>query len=264
MTLDTKKILLVDNDPLTIQGIRPCLESNACVIEPAADGLEALEKIRKDRPDLIVYDVLAPKMSGLQFLEALKAAQGGRRIPIILLSSRPSMEQFFQWMDIDCFLAKPLKEEDLLAKISKSLGRPMHLTATVPAGHSGSGGASIASTAKRAIVVGVEEFILRKLVSYLESSGFDVEIAMDEEQTMGMISKFRANMVFVQYWEDLNRLNAGHLGTQLVKRQQPFIVYSATGLVPDAMKYFSRSQVLAYTDSSDLIRKAEAFLLTTK
>ena len=81
-----KKILVIDDDPTLVKVVQPFLESHGFLVDVAADGEEGIEKIRADRPDLIILDVQMPRMNGYTFIFELKKLNGTRTIPIIVLT----------------------------------------------------------------------------------------------------------------------------------------------------------------------------------
>ncbi len=271
MSAAAKKILIVDDEKGIVEGIQSLLEAYEWQTSTASNGLEALEKIRTERPDLIILDVLMPQMSGLQFVNAIKETAGDlKRIPIILISARPSMEQFFGSTDIECFLSKPFKEEELVAKITKSLARH------IPSGENTPPKETLAEAplslaegkGKKVVVIGVEEFAVRKLKGWLESNQYEVELAMTEKEAVRLAEKFSPRMVLAQFWEDDAVLDTPRIYQELYARRPagsriPFTAFCRSPLVVDAQKHFPRQQILSYADTSELIQKISALLKTT-
>jgi CheY-like chemotaxis protein len=97
------------------------LVSEGYQVHEAADGEEGLRKAKEVSPDLIVSDVLMPKMDGHQFLKRLRESEFGRDIPFIILTARRKMQDFFETMEIDDFLAKPFESRELLIRIRRVL-----------------------------------------------------------------------------------------------------------------------------------------------
>jgi threonine synthase len=82
-------VLIVDDDPDAVRLIRRILQSRGTFYVEAVDrGDEALERIRRDPPDVILLDLMMPGMDGFAVLEALKADERLRRIPVLVITAR--------------------------------------------------------------------------------------------------------------------------------------------------------------------------------
>jgi DNA-binding response OmpR family regulator len=84
-----KRILIVDDEPGVIEYLELILTKEGFQIETAADGQEALQKILKSRPDLIVLDLKLPKIQGLELLRILQANNAGH-VPVFIITGRMS------------------------------------------------------------------------------------------------------------------------------------------------------------------------------
>jgi len=126
------KILLVDDDPDIIRATSKILQTRYDVT-PAANGLECLECIRRDKPDLIILDMLMPKMDGFAVCRNLKENVKYTRysdIPILIVTSvredasrrRYELETGLD-LDVDDYVEKPIKPIELLHRVEKILQR---------------------------------------------------------------------------------------------------------------------------------------------
>lgn len=82
-----KVVLLVDDDPLIIRMYQRKLTSDGFTVLIATNGEEALAQILKVKPDLILLDVMMPKMNGVETLKALKSQDAMKAIPVIILTN---------------------------------------------------------------------------------------------------------------------------------------------------------------------------------
>lgn len=82
-----KLILVVDDDPDLVEAVSLKLESQQYRVNKAYDGVEAMEQIRKERPDLILLDVMMPRKNGYQLCEELKKSDEYKDIIILLLTA---------------------------------------------------------------------------------------------------------------------------------------------------------------------------------
>lgn len=121
---EVKKILLVDsrkdfrdlwNGVLTAEGYQVSL---------ARDGEEGVKKADEVVPDLIISDVLMPKMSGNDFYKEVRKRYYGKDIPFLVISERPKMKDYFDAIGVTDFIQEPVIKEVLLSKIQHALADP--------------------------------------------------------------------------------------------------------------------------------------------
>ena len=115
-------LLLVEDHPEMRSFICQQVAEDYRVLE-AADGVEALEVLKKHRIDLILSDVMMPRMDGFQLLSALRSDPVTETIPVIMLTARAAREDRLHALTIgvDDYLTKPFDEEELMARIRYSL-----------------------------------------------------------------------------------------------------------------------------------------------
>ena len=114
-----KKILVADDEPEIIDIVKKMLEKKYKVIG-AYDGEECLKKAKKEKPDLILLDILMPKMDGWETLEKLKKDEELKKIPVSMLTALPLTPEdtYDKPIDkIENYIVKPFTKETLLRKI---------------------------------------------------------------------------------------------------------------------------------------------------
>ena len=120
------KILVVDDDEDIRETLKYRLESNGYQIITACDGIEALEYAHLEHPDLILLDIILPKIDGYQICRALKEStrEEFNRIPIIMITARARLidEEIQAASGAADYIVKPFNANDLLAKIGRLLG----------------------------------------------------------------------------------------------------------------------------------------------
>jgi DNA-binding response OmpR family regulator len=122
--MDTKqKILLVDDEFAIIDNLAPFLERSGFIVITAQNGIEALQRINKDKPDLLVMDVLMPKMDGREALRQLRKSNNW--IPILLLTQVGESSERAMALEegADDYLNKPFDPHELVARIHAILRR---------------------------------------------------------------------------------------------------------------------------------------------
>jgi CheY-like chemotaxis protein len=124
----TSTILVVDDNAANVELVLAYLESLNSTIHTAADGVEALAKVAKVNPDLILLDIMMPKMSGFEVCRRLKADPKTRDIPIIMVTALNELGDIERGVEsgTDDFLSKPINKLELLTRV-KSLLRVRHL-----------------------------------------------------------------------------------------------------------------------------------------
>jgi signal transduction histidine kinase len=116
------RILVVDDNPHLREYLSDLLRSQYHVTI-AGDGLEALEAIRVETPDIVLSDVMMPRMTGIELVAALRQDPDTVNLPVILLSARAGGEAAFEGLDAgsDDYLTKPFTKEELFARVASHL-----------------------------------------------------------------------------------------------------------------------------------------------
>jgi CheY-like chemotaxis protein len=120
----TRKILLVDDSATVLMMERMILATERFEIVTAANGEEAHERARAEQPDLILMDIVMPKLNGIQACRALKQDPKTKHIPVILVSTRGELESLEAGYLSGCndYVTKPVCSAELLGKIRNLLG----------------------------------------------------------------------------------------------------------------------------------------------
>jgi DNA-binding response OmpR family regulator len=116
------KVLVVDDDPVIVRLLRVNFEMEGYEVATAADGVEGMAAVRAERPDVIVSDIMMPKLDGLGFAAALKSDPVLARIPIVLLSAKAQNADIDAGLDIaDDYVTKPFDPLELLDRVAALL-----------------------------------------------------------------------------------------------------------------------------------------------
>ncbi len=116
-----KKILVVDDEDNIVTILEARLMANGYEVVTAADGQEGLNKARSEKPDLIILDIMLPKLDGYKVCRMLKFDDQYKHIPIILFSARTqdSDQEVGKQQGADAYVTKPFQPEALLNKIKE-------------------------------------------------------------------------------------------------------------------------------------------------
>src|SRR3989440_9444598 len=110
-----RKILAVDDERSIIRLIQVTLEKHGHQVVTAFDGKEALERVAREQPDMIVLDVMMPYLDGFEVLHELKKDPDTRDIPVIMLTAKAQDADVFNGYKrgADCYLTKPFNPNEL-------------------------------------------------------------------------------------------------------------------------------------------------------
>ena len=122
------KILVVDDDPDFVEITRTILLKEGYEVVTAANGNQALAKVRADKPDLILLDIMMTTiLDGVNVSQKLREAPELRQIPLILVSSIANTEyaELFptdEYLHVDRWLSKPIQPDELLSVVARFVG----------------------------------------------------------------------------------------------------------------------------------------------
>ncbi|MFQ6101303.1 MAG: response regulator transcription factor [Anaerolineae bacterium] len=120
-----QRILVVEDHGPLLMAVQEILEVEGYTVLTATDGAEALQVMEESRPDLIVTDILMPRMDGYAFCEAIRAQPEWEPIPLIFLTAKAEMEDVLKGKDlgVESYITKPFEPEELLAAVRSVLER---------------------------------------------------------------------------------------------------------------------------------------------
>ena len=116
------KILVVDDSPNLLRGLRDSLAQEGYPVVTASDGREALRLVYAEQPDLIVLDVMMPEIDGWQVCQRVREMSD---VPIIMLTAKAERKDIVKGLDLgaDDYLVKPFDVQELLARVRAALRR---------------------------------------------------------------------------------------------------------------------------------------------
>jgi putative two-component system response regulator len=116
-------VLVVDDHPLNLELIEGCLADVDCRVITATDGIEALELVKKDRPDLVLLDVMMPRMDGYEVCQRLKDSPEGKLLPVVMVTALGQIADRVRGLEVgaDDFIVKPIERVELVARVRSLL-----------------------------------------------------------------------------------------------------------------------------------------------
>jgi len=117
--LSTATLLLVDDNEQNLELMQAFLEELPCKILTASDGLEAMEKIDYHAPDLLILDVMMPRMSGFEVCQKVKSQPSTRDIVIIMVTALNEVSDYERAVDCGTndFITKPVNKLELVTRV---------------------------------------------------------------------------------------------------------------------------------------------------
>ncbi|MFA4980873.1 MAG: response regulator [Candidatus Omnitrophota bacterium] len=168
-----KRILIIDDEPDMAEVMEMRFASKGYEISVASHGVEGLESMQRQRPDLILLDIMMPVMDGFEFFKTVRNGSAGLEIPIVVVSARAGMKATFEAIGAADFIEKPFDLDMLLSKVS------FHLES-------------------RAVILAQVPFVVTKIKAALKDCGYEVDEVADEG-TVIMKSADMRRKIFVAH-----------------------------------------------------------------
>ncbi|MES0342846.1 MAG: response regulator [Anaerolineales bacterium] len=173
-------VLIVDDDPDIREGIVAVLETNDYRLVTASNGIECMEHIRDETPDLLILDMLMPRMDGFAVIRELRSDPDLAGIPIIILTTVIEDAAYRRYeletgvaMDVSNYIEKPAPPDELLRRVSAIVDQPTILVADD------------------------DPDIIEAISIVLESRPYNVATARDGEQCLEMIRKRNPDLLLL-------------------------------------------------------------------
>jgi PleD family two-component response regulator len=115
----TGKILVVDDEEFILSLLRNGLTENGFEVVTADNGFEAILAVEEEKPDIVITDIMMPRLTGLEFLKAIKNNNLTRNIPVILISALDQADMVHEGMSMGAvdFITKPFKINEIVGKL---------------------------------------------------------------------------------------------------------------------------------------------------
>ncbi|MBF0464915.1 MAG: response regulator [Nitrospirae bacterium] len=171
-----KNILVVDDQAHIRSLLKYELEAAGYNVREAADGIEAVNDARENRPDLIILDIMMPVMNGIDAAAVLKSNPATGDIPIIVLSILEDENKGYR-VGVDRYLKKPINVPALLSEVQSLLLRN--------------------KSSKKVLIIDENESAIKSLSRMLEARGYTVIGAHDMSECLGLALSVRPNLIII-------------------------------------------------------------------
>jgi DNA-binding response OmpR family regulator len=123
MTNETQSILIVEDDPALLRGLKDNFETAGYLVRTASDGRKGLDALLKERPDLLLLDLMLPKVNGYEICQTARSRQ--LDMPIIMLTAKGQEDDVVRGLELgaDDYVTKPFSIRELLARVKAFLRR---------------------------------------------------------------------------------------------------------------------------------------------
>jgi len=234
---ERKRILLVDDDTSLLVTLGDFLEFEGYDVTTAESGEQALTKLPGMDPDLIILDMSMPGMGGVGFLKEISGADGKPEHPVLVLTARANMAEFFADMDVDGFVAKPCDPSDLLMEVSRIvfLRSGEKLDGKLP------------RTAKRKVLIAEDEGGGReRIAAAFKAEGYVVSTVSSGPEVLEKAIVERPDAIVLKLI--LSNMNgdavAGMLREMPNTKHIPVVLYDTTNSIVDTGKYTRPGSVI--------------------
>lgn len=126
------RILVVDDEPMVRDTLGQVLADEGYVVDVAADGADALDRVHAARPDAILLDLMMPGMNGRQFLSALRNEESFAEVPVLIMTAVHGLEINLTAIGASEVVEKPFQIDDLLNKIALAVYRSRDANSSAP------------------------------------------------------------------------------------------------------------------------------------
>jgi CheY-like chemotaxis protein len=235
-----RKILLIDDDTSLLVTLSDFLRFEGYDVTTAESGELGLKRLKTVAPDLIILDMSMPGMGGIGFLKEISTPEGKPRYPVLVLTARANMAEFFANVEVDGFVAKPCDPGDLLMEV----GRIIFL-------RSGSGEESDAAgvRARRKVLLAEDEDLIQACLSdAFAEAGYLVETVASGPEAIEKAVIQRPDAIVAKLI--LPNMNGDAVAAMLQQmpntKDIPVVVYDAAGSESDVARVGGRKGVARF------------------
>lgn len=238
-----KRILIVDDEQSILEMTALILGKRGYDVVTAANGLLALAEVKRQRPDLILADVIMPEMDGYTFYKELKKDIATADIPVLVITARGKMEDTFKVMGVDGFIAKPILPEELYAEI-EHVFRIVETRKEIVFG-------TREQLNKKIIIITNNETPLNNMKFQAERAGYVVATALSGAEAVTKIVKFLPDIIFVDIMlEDMSAGELIHIFRRLTQFEEKPIIAFCYYRTEDLANIQNRKKILWIDDAS--------------
>jgi len=216
-------VLLVDDEKHVLHAMADLLTAEGFDVLKTASAEEALRVLDDVKPDVIVLDISMPGMGGMGFLREIKGADDELRYPVLVLTARANLKDFFDEVKVDDFLAKPCEGIELVNRLRLVIGR--HRPEE-----------PVENAQKRVFIAEDDPDTLAIVFRAFKRSGYDVASVDNGPAALEKVHSVRPDIIFVK--NVLTGMNGPLLAPLFAAmpgtRRVPVVIYDGIGSLPES------------------------------
>ncbi len=126
----TTRVLVAEDEPNIVESLSFILNRSGCDVTSVTDGEAALNSIRADKPNVVILDVMLPKMNGFEVLKAVRSDETVKDIPIIILTAKGQSQdrRMAEEIGANAFVTKPFSNQHIIETVQQLSSRSGELT----------------------------------------------------------------------------------------------------------------------------------------
>lgn len=242
-------ILLVDDDPAILLSVGDQLQFEGYEVVKAQSAEQALERLKKVAPDLIILDISMPGIGGMAFLKQISQVAGEMRFPVLVFTARAELDQFFAHTGVNGFLSKTTDPETLIREVNHIVAKRSE-AAPLPAG-----------TTRRPRIMIAEDDPERgeRFSHYFIRHGYEVQNVTNSYTVIEKAILYNPDVLLLKYI--MPHVNgpaiAAMLGSMPSTQKIPVILYDESGVHDTGSKYTNVRTFIPSGDASALLKAVE-------
>lgn len=269
----SQKILIIEDEEVLLEVLKSKLKKEGYEVSIAKDGEEGIKKFRAEKPDLVLLDIIMPKMGGFEVMREVTNDSALKDTPIIVISNSGQpveIEEATKLGARDYLIKAEFSPEEVLEKIRQNLA-PQKESKAEPLASSGEDSISMqkekgGSTSSRILIVEDDKFLRDLIVQKLKKEGFDVLQAIDGEEGTKVVKENTVGLML------LDLILPGIDGFEVLKRVKedpqtkdvPVIILSNLGQKEDVERGLRLGAqdylIKAHFTPSEIIDKVKSVL----
>lgn len=120
------RVLIAEDEPHIVESLSFVLERAGHAVHASLDGEATLRELRAHRPDLLILDLMLPRLNGFEVLKAVKADPALQSIPVLVLTAKGQAQdrRMVEQIGADAFMTKPFSNREIVERVGEIVGRP--------------------------------------------------------------------------------------------------------------------------------------------
>lgn len=242
-------ILLVDDDPAILLSVGDQLQFEGYTVVKAESAEQALERLDKAKPDLIILDISMPGIGGMAFLKQISKVAGDMSYPVLVFTARAELDQFFAHTGVNGFLSKTTDPETLLREVDHII-RKHSEPAALPAG---------ATRRPRLMIADDDPQLLERLSNVFLRHGYEVVPIANSYTVIESAVTQAPDVLLLKYI--MPHINgpaiAAMLGSMPSTQGIPVVMYDDSGVHSASSRYTNVRTFVASGDEAAIFKAVE-------